>query len=103
MINRDIIIDLRVVTSSSGPHQIPTLSAENLVFGTKKETSAEEKSRANLAGEVNITRVDINEENYNGETVVFLPEDIKQKQIYKTVAVRNKIYLYISDAKTEKT
>lgn len=100
MLDRDIKIDLRTITGTTGPWNKPTFSDEHKVFGKKVETSAEEKSRADSEGEVNIVRVDVNEENYNGETYAYINGNEDLKKIYKSVAVKNKIYLYLSDAKT---
>jgi len=98
MLNRDVVIDIRAKTIADGPFQMPALSDEKKVYGTLKDSGAEEKYNASKEGRVNMIRVDINEEEYAGEAVLFL--DGAEKEIYKTAKVKNKVYLYASDAKT---
>lgn len=104
MINRDIKIDIRTETGVTGPHNTPTYSIQKLVYGQTKETSAEEKVRAASSGEVNISRVDINEESYADETVAYLGgQTTVPKRIYKAVKSKNKVFLYLSDQRTTTT
>lgn len=97
MRDRDTKINIRKVVSESGPHNTPAYSDDKYVYGTMKDAGAEEKERAKASGRANTFRVDINEEEYAGETVASFAGQTQLYDIYKTAKVKNKVYLYLSD------
>lgn len=97
MLNRDTIIDIRKIIASTGPFQSETLSDEKKVFAVQKDAGSEEKYKAESTGRSNIVRYDINEEEFDNETILI---DGNTKVIYKTAKVKNKVLLYCSDEKT---
>lgn len=99
MIDRDIVIDIRKVISTTGPFQTPLLSNQKNIYGKVKDAGQQEKEKGQLSGKVNVSRVDINEEEFDNETIAFI--NGLEKEIYKTVRIRNKVYLYLSDKNTE--